>query len=78
ASELVHDQVNQPQTADAKKPADDDQITFLGFELLDMEIDQTLNKDDSDKIDYGLQSMPDDDLASLSGFEAADSVDEGS
>nr|GFC85341.1 hypothetical protein [Tanacetum cinerariifolium] len=30
------------------------------------------------EIDYVLQSMPDDDLASLSGFEAEDSDDEGS
>ncbi|GJR09135.1 hypothetical protein Tco_0791787 [Tanacetum coccineum] len=41
-----------------------------------MEIDQTSKKDDSDETDSGLQSMPDDDLASLSGFEAEDSDDE--
>ncbi|GKB11695.1 hypothetical protein Tco_0845618, partial [Tanacetum coccineum] len=60
------------------QPDDDAQITFLGAEPYDMEIDQTLKKADSDETDSGLQSMPDDDLASLSGFEAEDSDDEGS
>ncbi|GKC81591.1 hypothetical protein Tco_1137308 [Tanacetum coccineum] len=60
------------------QPADDDaQITFLGSEPY-MEIDQTSKKADSDETDSGLQSMPDDDLASLSGFEAEDSDDEDS
>ncbi|GJY67157.1 hypothetical protein Tco_0469395 [Tanacetum coccineum] len=54
----------------------DAQITFLGSEPYDMEIDQTSKKDDSDETDFGLQSMPDDDLASLSGFQAEDSDDE--
>nr|GFA69016.1 hypothetical protein [Tanacetum cinerariifolium] len=61
------------------QPADDDaQITFLGSEPYHMEIDQTLKKVNSDEIDFGLQSMPNDELASLSGFEAEDSDDEGS
>ncbi|GJT34311.1 hypothetical protein Tco_0924730 [Tanacetum coccineum] len=38
---------------------------------------ESTKKADSDKTDSGLQSMPDDDLASLSGFEAEDSEDEG-
>nr|GEY44342.1 hypothetical protein [Tanacetum cinerariifolium] len=59
------------------QPTDDDQITFLGSKPFDMEIDQTTKKADSYEIDYVLQSMPDDDLASLSGFEAEDSDDEG-
>ncbi|GJS04498.1 hypothetical protein Tco_0321006 [Tanacetum coccineum] len=37
---------------------------------------ESTKKADSDKTDSGLQSMPDDDLASLSGFEAEDSEDE--
>ncbi|GKC67632.1 hypothetical protein Tco_1100230 [Tanacetum coccineum] len=56
------------------QPTDDDQIIFLVSEPFDIE---STKKADSDKTDYGLQSMPDDDLASLSGFEAEDSEDEG-
>nr|GFA78933.1 hypothetical protein [Tanacetum cinerariifolium] len=79
ASKSVEEQVNHPKTAEAKKSADDDaQITFLGSEPYHMKIDQTLKKVNSDEIDFGLQSMPDDELASLSGFEAEDSDDEGS
>ncbi|GJU28923.1 hypothetical protein Tco_1172512 [Tanacetum coccineum] len=60
------------------QPADDDaQITFLGFKPY-IEIDQTSKKANSDETDSGLQSMPDDDLASLSGFEAKDSDNEDS
>ncbi|GKB26653.1 retrovirus-related pol polyprotein from transposon TNT 1-94 [Tanacetum coccineum] len=56
---------------------DDTQITFLGFKPY-IEIDQTSKKANSDETDSGLQSMPDDDLASLSGFEAKDSDNEDS
>nr|GFD19958.1 hypothetical protein [Tanacetum cinerariifolium] len=62
------------------KPADEDHITFLGSEPVNMEIDQTKStkNDDSNETDYELQSMPKDDLVSLSGFEATNFDDDGS
>nr|GEY30824.1 leucine-rich repeat-containing protein [Tanacetum cinerariifolium]GEY33614.1 leucine-rich repeat-containing protein [Tanacetum cinerariifolium] len=54
---------------------DEDQITFLGSEPINMEIDQTEppKKNASEETYYGLQSMHADELASLSGFEALNS-----
>ncbi|GKA58973.1 hypothetical protein Tco_0758286 [Tanacetum coccineum] len=87
ASELVEDQVNQPQTIDAEKVT---VFKYKGhckqplsnfsrrecFEPHDKEIDPTLKKDDSDETDSGLQSMPDDDIASLLDFKTEDSGNE--
>ncbi|GJS81558.1 retrovirus-related pol polyprotein from transposon TNT 1-94 [Tanacetum coccineum] len=54
ASESVEDKVNQPQTADAEKMDDDDQIIFLGAKRDDM--DQHIKE----PTDSYLHSMPDD------------------
>ncbi|GKC77994.1 hypothetical protein Tco_1128768 [Tanacetum coccineum] len=56
------------------QPDDDAQITFLNVEPYD----PTKSRDADSDSDSGLQSMPDDDLPSLSGFETPDSQDEDS
>ncbi|GJU64091.1 putative reverse transcriptase domain-containing protein [Tanacetum coccineum] len=84
ASELVEDQVNQPQTIDAKKIMDEydqknkaaQEVPESSFKPYDKEIDQTLKKADSDETDSGLQSMPDDDIALLPDFKTEDSDNE--
>ncbi|GJY94060.1 putative reverse transcriptase domain-containing protein [Tanacetum coccineum] len=51
-------------------------VERIDFEPHDKEIDPTLKKDDSDETDSGLQSMPDDDIASLLDFKTEDSGNE--
>ncbi|GKC98450.1 hypothetical protein Tco_1168725, partial [Tanacetum coccineum] len=67
-SESVEDQVNQPHTAEAEK-TNDANITFMGFGPINMELDDT---------GFDIHSMPNDDLASLTGFETLDLVDKES
>ncbi|GJX37572.1 retrovirus-related pol polyprotein from transposon TNT 1-94 [Tanacetum coccineum] len=58
---------------------DDAQITFLGVEPSHFEYGQSnsTKHGDSDS-DYGLRSMPDDDMVSLTGFETPNSIDDDS
>ncbi|GJZ97503.1 hypothetical protein Tco_0669956 [Tanacetum coccineum] len=67
-SESAEVQGNQPKTDDAAK-TNDANITFMGFGPINMELDDT---------GFDIHSMPNDDLASLTGFETLDLVDEES
>ncbi|GJV04137.1 hypothetical protein Tco_1337706 [Tanacetum coccineum] len=82
ASKSAEEQVNQHKTAEAKKPRqldDDAQIMFMGVEPSYFKYDQSKSTmhGDSDS-GSGLRSMPDDNLASLTGFETPDSFDDES
>ncbi|GJW60181.1 hypothetical protein Tco_0109516 [Tanacetum coccineum] len=93
-SKSVEEQVNQPKNAKAEKMKlirrirllkiikkfqptrldDYAQITFLVAEPSHFEYVQSMHGDS----DSGLHSMPDDDIASLDGFESLDSADQES
>ncbi|GJW61250.1 hypothetical protein Tco_0110585 [Tanacetum coccineum] len=63
----------------SSQPDDDAQITSLGAELLNFEYDQTKSTrhGDSDS-DFGVRSMSDDELASLTCFKTPNSADNDS
>nr|GEV77294.1 hypothetical protein [Tanacetum cinerariifolium] len=65
AFESTEEQVNHPKTAEAEK---EDQ------EEIDITPKDTEEGNDSESL-FGLRSMPDDDLASMTGFETQDSAD---
>ncbi|GJZ93378.1 retrovirus-related pol polyprotein from transposon TNT 1-94 [Tanacetum coccineum] len=71
ASELAEDQVNQPQTANAEKMDDEDQIIFLGAEYdnIDHRVEEPGDSD--------LHSIPDDKMVLISRFGTNDSNIEG-
>ncbi|GKC10132.1 hypothetical protein Tco_1001742 [Tanacetum coccineum] len=62
-----------------RQPDDDAQIMFLGAEPSHFDYDQTKSTMHVDyDSDFGLRSMPDDDLVSLTGFETPESNDNDS
>ncbi|GJX36478.1 hypothetical protein Tco_0248035 [Tanacetum coccineum] len=85
-AEKVLDQNNQEEVkesglesmGDPRQP-DDAQIMFLGAEPYHFDYDQTKSTMHVDyDSNFGLRSMPDDDLVSLTGFETPDSDDNDS
>ncbi|GJV52316.1 retrovirus-related pol polyprotein from transposon TNT 1-94 [Tanacetum coccineum] len=73
-AESSEDQGNQPSVADAEKRSKSSS-PFRDHKSVTDDIDITPKDDEGDDSNSGLRSMPDDDLASLTGFETQDSSD---
>ncbi|GJS39968.1 hypothetical protein Tco_0565011 [Tanacetum coccineum] len=75
----IQEEVKESGFESIEDPDDDAQFTFLGDEPSNFEYDHTKSTKLGDyDSDSGLRSIPDDDFASLNGFETPDSPDDES